>query len=143
LAIRESTLSELLQHSGRVLSDVEEGEILRHRRDGEDPVLMTRRQSDALRTTFEAFLARSIGSAAAMNPVLPWLTYVSPHDRDACIGELREVGAASLQTSLLSRLAETLYAWEARELAAWDERRNRERSGHLSDAPVDLPRASR
>jgi hypothetical protein len=143
LAIRESTLSELLQHSGRVLSDVEEGEILRQRRDGEDPVLMTRRQSDALRTTFEAFLARSTGSAAAMNAILPWRTSLSPHNRDACIGELREVGAASLQTGLLSRLAEMLYAWEARELAGWDEHRDRERSGHPADAPVDLPRASR
>lgn len=139
---RESTLSEFLQHSGRVLSDLEEGEILLHRRDGEDLVLMTRRQSEALRATTEAFFALSTGQHAAVEAVLPWLVFLSPPDREACIRELRNVGAASLQTGQLSRLAETLCAWEASALAAWDERRYRERLGEPTEGPVDLPRPS-
>jgi hypothetical protein len=143
VAVRESTLSEFLQHSGRVLPEIEDGEILLHRRDGEDLVLMTRRQSEALRTTAEAFFALSTGQAAATEAVLPWIAFLSPSDRAACIRELREVGTASLHTGRLSRLAETLYAWEASALAAWDERRNRERLGQLTEASVDLPRPSR
>jgi hypothetical protein len=138
--MKESTLSELLQHSGRVLSNVEEGEILLRRRDGEDLVLMTRRQSEALRTTAEAFFALSTGSSGAVDAILPWLAFLGPTDRAECMRELREVGAVSLQTGQLSRLAETLYAWEASALAAWDERRDRERLGQTIEAPVDLPR---
>ena len=143
MARRESTLSDFLQHSGRVLPDIEEGEILLHRRDGEDLVLTTRRQSEALRTTAAAFFALSTGHHSAIEVVLPWITFLTASDRDACIRELRDVGAASLETGRLSRLAETLYAWEASALAAWDELRNRERLGQQLEAPVDLPRPSR
>jgi len=46
MPVGERTLSEFLQHSGQVLPDLAEGEVLLHRRDGEDLILMTRRQSE-------------------------------------------------------------------------------------------------
>jgi hypothetical protein len=143
VAVRESTLSEFLQHSGRVLPQIEDGEILLHRRDGEDLVLMTHRQSQALRTTAEAFFALSTGQDAAIEAVLPWIALLSSSNRAECVRELREVGTASLHTGQLSRLAETLYAWEATALATWDDRRTRERLGEQTEDPVDLPRPSR
>jgi hypothetical protein len=54
VAVSERTLSALLQHSGRVLSDLAEGGIALHRRDGEDLVLMTHRESEAVGTVFRA-----------------------------------------------------------------------------------------
>jgi hypothetical protein len=143
MPVKESTLSELLLHSGRVLPEVEEGEILLHRRDGEDLILMTRRQSEALHTVAQAFFALSTGDRHAVDAVLPWLVFLDPADRDECLRELREVGAASLHTGRLTRLAETMYAWEATALAAWDERRNREQRGYRDAEPVEVSRPSR
>ncbi len=143
MPVKESTLSEFLLHSGRVLPEVEEGEILLHRRDGEDLILITRRQNEALHATARIFFALSTGDERAVDSVLPWLVFLSESDRAACIRELREVGAASLHTGRLARLAETLYAWEATALAAWDERRNRERLGYSDVAPIDVPRPGR
>lgn len=143
MAAREVTLSEFLQHSGRVLPDVEAGEVVLRRRDGEDLVLMTRQQSSALRTVAAAFFALSTGERSAVETVLPWLAFLSEIDHDACLRELREVGATALQTGQLSRLAETLYAWKATALAAWDERRLRERAGYTTDEPIDVPRPVR
>ncbi|HVC33464.1 MAG TPA: hypothetical protein VNL16_08135 [Chloroflexota bacterium] len=143
MSVKERTLSEFLLHSGRVLPELEYGEVLLHRSDGEDLVLMTRRQSEALRATAQAFFALSTGDQHAVEVALPWIAFLSPSGRDECIRELREVGAASLQGGHLSRLAETLYAWEATALAAWDERRNRERLGHAAEEPVEVQRPGR
>jgi hypothetical protein len=142
VSIAERTLSEFLQHSGRVLPELDEGEVLLHRRDGEDLVLMTRRQSEALHLTARAFFALATGDQRAVDAVLTWLALLSPRDRDACLSELREVGAAALQSGRLARLVEVVDAWEATALAAWDEERNRERLGYREEAPVDVPRPS-
>lgn len=65
---------------------------------------------------------------------------MSPSDRAACTPELRKVGIDSLRTGRLGRLAETRYAWEAIALATWDEQRDHERWGQLTEAPVELVR---
>jgi len=140
---KEFTLSEFLQHSGRVMPALEEGEVVLRRREGEDIVLMTRRQSDALRETMLAFFALSTGEPHAVETIFPWLVFLTPIDRDGCIRELREVGAVVLQSGQLSRLAETIYSWEATALAAWDEQRQRERVGWDADNPIDLGRPAR
>lgn len=143
MPLRESSLSEFLQHSGRAFPALEEGPILLRRRDGEDLVLMTRGQSDALQVTARAFLALSSGHEDAIGTVLPWIVFLGVADRQDCIQELREVGAAALQTGRLARLAETLYTWEATALAAWDERRNHERLGISDEQPIDVHRPGR
>ncbi|HEX5415838.1 MAG TPA: hypothetical protein VFZ25_09230 [Chloroflexota bacterium] len=114
-----------------------------HRRDGDDIVLMTQRQSDALRETLLAFFALSTGEPHAVEAIFPWLVFLSPRDRDACFRELRETGAMALRTGQLNRLAETIYAWEATALACWDDQRQRERQGADVDDPIDLPRPGR
>lgn len=140
MAIKDITLSEFLQHSGRVLPDLEEGEVVLRRRDGDDLIVMTRRQNEALSNTARAFFALSTGEPHAVETVLPWITFLTPADRDECIRDLRDVGATSIQTGQLGRLAETLYAWRATALATWDEQRQRERVGYTDDEPIDLPR---
>jgi hypothetical protein len=141
----ERTLSEFLQHSGRVMPEIEEGEVVLRRREGDDLVLMTRRQSEALHTTAQIFFALAAGGPPAVEAIIPWINLLDAADRALFFRELREVGAAALQSGRLSRLAEVLYSWEATALAVWDEKRNRERLG-LGDGeetPVDVPRPDR
>src|SRR5262249_43528798 len=57
MAIGECTLSEFLQHSGRVLAALAEGGLVLRRRDGEDLVVMTRGQHAALNTVLRTFVA--------------------------------------------------------------------------------------
>ena len=140
MAVSERTLSEFLQHSGRVLPDLAEGEVLLRRRDGEDLVLMTRAQSEALATTLRASFALSSGDAGAVQAVLYWFAFLSPQSQNECLRELREVGAAAVQTGRLSLLADTLYAWEATGLAAWDDRRRRERGEVPDEELVEIGR---
>lgn len=142
VAVSERTLSEFLQHSGRVLSELAEGEIILHRRDGEDLVLMTRRQSEAVDTVLRAYFALSSGDGEAVRVVLPWLAFLSAEDRAACLRELRDVGAAAVHSGRLGRLVDVLYAWEATGLAAWDVQRLHEREWHALEEPVDVQRPS-
>lgn len=139
----ERTLSEFLQHSGRVMPEIEEGEVVLRRREGEDLVLMTRRQNEALHVTARVFFALAAGGLGAVEAIIPWITLLSPTDRKAFLQELREIGAVALQSGRLGRLADVLYAWEATALATWDEERDRESLGSRDEAPVDVPRPER
>jgi hypothetical protein len=104
---------------------------------------MTRRQNETFSTTAQVFFALSTGAPHAVELVLPWLAFLRSTDRDECLRELREVGSASLKIGRLSRLAETLYAWEATALAAWDERPQHERLRRIADEPIEIPRPER
>jgi hypothetical protein len=143
MAIREHTLSAFLQHSGRVLSGLGEGEILLRRRDGDDLIVMTRGQNDALGTTLRALAGVVSGGMDRAMAILPWLEFLSPEDRLACLHELGQVASAVVASGRLTQLEETLYEWEATGLAAWDERRLRERADDdqvAQNQPVALPR---
>ncbi len=140
MAVRERTLSEFLQHSGQVLAEVAEGEILLHRRDGEDIVLMTLGQREALGTALRAAFALTSNDDQAITAILPWLAFLDSVDRAACLRDLRDVSAAAIHTGRLSRLQENLYAWEATGLAAWDDLRSKQRVGYADEEPIDLPR---
>jgi len=140
MPVGEHTLTEFLQHSGRVIPEIAEGVVLLRRRDGDDLVLMTRGQNEALDTTLRVFVSLSAGGIEAISLVLPWFAFLSESGRQACLAELQVVAAAALDTGRLSSLAETLYAWEATGLAAWDEGRNRERAGWAEEEPIEIPR---
>ncbi len=139
----ERTLSEFLQHSGRLLPDLEEGEVILRRRDGEDLVLMTASQSEALHSLARTFLT-TVGDndldAAAR--ALPWIDLLSDEDQRRCVDELRAVTSISLDSGRIGRLAATFRAWEASALAAWDERENAGRTGYSIDSPLGLDRPS-
>lgn len=139
MAVSEHTLTELLQHSGRVLPNTTRGEVVLHRRDGEDLVLMTRGHSAALGTALRALIEIVMGGPERVETVLPWMAFLSPADREACLREVCEVARAAVATGQLSHLETLLYQWEATGLAAWDERRLCEREGaerRTSKAPL-------
>lgn len=140
MAVNERTLSEFLQHSGRLLPALEQGEIVLRRRDGEDLVLMTASQREVLHTLSRTFLTVIGDDAGAAGAVLSWLRLLSPENRRLCLEELRDIAAVALDTGRLGRLVDSLRAWETTALATWDERRNRERAGYDEDAPLALER---
>lgn len=147
MAISEHTLTEFLQHSGRLLLDIERGEVVLRRREGEDLVLMTRGQSEALGTLVRA-LAEVIvgGSLERAVAIFPWLAFLSPQDRAECLRELCGVASAAVASGRLSELEDTLYQWEATGLAAWDEKRLRERGDYeeyVREDPVPISRPGR
>ena len=144
----ERTLTEFLQHSGRVLADVVAGGVVLRRRDGEDLVVTTRGQSEAVGTVLRILASAATGDPRRADAVVPWLGFLSPDDRAECLRELAEVASAAVATGRLSRLEETLDDWRATALAAWDERRLRERTDpayadYTRDAPLPLPRPGR
>jgi hypothetical protein len=140
MAAIERTLSEFLQHSGRILPELAVGQVVLRRRDGEDLVVMTRGQYEALATVLRVLAGPSDGDTDVAASVLPWLAFLSPTDRGACLDELGQVAAAAVSTGQLGRLHDVLYEWEATALAAWDAARQRDRAGYAEDAPVPLPR---
>jgi len=140
LAVSERTLSEFLQHSGRVLPELAAGEVVLRRRDGEDLVLMTRRHREALTTMLRTFVAAAADDVAAASGTLWWLSLLDPEDQRTCLRDLRQTTTVALATGQLEQLADALYGWEATALAVWDERRNRERPGYDEWAPVAVPR---
>ena len=142
MAANERTLSEFLQHSGRLLRELEEGEVVLRRRHGEDLVLMTASQREALHTLSRTFLTVIGSDPEASAEVLPWLRLLAPQDRQPCMEEVRDIAAVALDTGRVGRLAESLRAWEATALAAWDAELNRQRTGYEEDAPLPLDRPS-
>ncbi|MBI2755171.1 MAG: hypothetical protein HYX52_00510 [Chloroflexi bacterium] len=145
MAVSEHTLTEFLQHSGRVLPKTARGEVVLHRREGEDLVLMTRGQSNAVGTLLRVLVEVVDGGADRASTILPWLMFLDEADRDTCLRELYDVARAAVASGLLQNLEDTLYQWEATGLAAWDIRQERERSGGpatLAES-VPIPRPSR
>jgi len=140
MAVGERTLSEFLQHSGRVLPELAAGEVVLHRRDGEDLVLMTRRQREALATMLRTLVAAATDDVAAASATLWWLSLLDPQDQQACLQDLRQTTTVALATGRLEQLADALHGWEATALAVWDERRHHERPGYDEWDPVVVPR---
>jgi len=136
----ERTLSDFLQHSGQVLSDLLQGEVLLHRRDGEDLVLLTKSQRDALQLTLRAFLQATRGGTAQVAGAIPWFGLLSSSDQATCLDELSNVALACLETGRLNQLVEGLYAWRATAIAAWDERQAKLSVGEDREELLPLPR---
>jgi len=123
MPVEEFTLTDFLQHSGQVLPKVAEGEVLLHRRDGEDLVLTTSTQMEALRATLRAFMSITDGGTDRAITAFPWFGFLEPADKLECLRELRQGVNATMLTGRLSELEEIIDEWRATGLAAWDEKR--------------------
>jgi len=123
MAIEEFTLTDFLQHSGQVLPKVAEGEVLLHRRDGEDLVLTTFAQMEALQATLRAFMSVTDGGTDRAATAFPWFGFLEPADQLECLRELRHGANATMLTGRLSELEEIIDEWRATGIAAWDVKR--------------------
>lgn len=138
MAARTHTLSHFLQHSGRVLPEVERGEVVLRRREGPDLALMTMSQREALSTVLRVMVEIAQGGVGRAASVVPWLAFLSPHDQQTCVRELGDVARAAAESGRLDHLEYTLAAWRATGLATWDDQRLRER-GEADTYAVDEP----
>jgi hypothetical protein len=90
-----------------------------------------------------ALAAVVLSGPAHLTTVFPELAFLSTSDREECLRELSEVASAAIASGEIGRLEVTLDQWKATGLAAWDERRLRERDDHASyviDEPAALER---
>lgn len=138
------SLTEFLQHSGRILPEVERGDVLLlRRRDGEDIVILTAGQWRVMHEFALALCART--SRAVSDDVfwdtwIPWLRLLDPADRRVCLEEIREALTVAVYGQRWGDLESTLDQWRATALATWDEQRNRDKVGYFEEAAASLPR---
>lgn len=148
-AVASTTLTEFLQHSGRILPQVDQGEIILRRREGDDLVVLTRRHWKALSDSYLALAeayrqgrmdAPMRGVSSPTGFALPWLSLLAPEDQATCLDELSKATIAALQSGRLADLAFLLAQWRATALATWDDEQRRKRPEAQIDDPWPLPR---
>ena len=142
------SLSYFLQHSGAVLPELEHGVVTLERRDGGDVDLMAHAHRTALETVLRMLAEVATHGPQGAASVLPWLRFLTQQQRDECLPDLTETARAAVDSGRLDRLEQTLHAWRATGLAAWDEQVARERNVptdelRQADAPVELARPRR
>jgi hypothetical protein len=136
----EHTLSEFLQHPTKVTKELARGPIALQRRGAEDLVVMTRGQNGTLETAARLFATVATQGESGAAGVLPWLAFLSARDRKECLRELAAGTSTAMATGRLDLLRDTLYAWEATGLAAWDLRNRRGDPAYRVEAPVPVRR---
>jgi len=73
---------------------------------------------------------------------LPWLAFLSAADRQTCVHEIARAAAGAMASGKVKFLTDTLYAWEATGLAAWDAHNRQGDTRYDAEEPVPLKRPS-
>jgi PHD/YefM family antitoxin component YafN of YafNO toxin-antitoxin module len=110
--------SDLSKHSAEVFAEAENHPVTVTRRDGEDLVLMSRREVERRNRMLE-FAAQLIGVAVAddgplagrMSNAFPWMLALSERDRATCAQDLVDAARASFATDQPHRVLAELNAW--------------------------------
>ncbi|WP_426625595.1 prevent-host-death protein [Leifsonia sp. McL0607] len=110
--------SDLSRHSTRVFAAAEAHPVEVTRRDGEDLVLMSKREASAregllqLAATLIGVATDTRGSLAErMSAALPWMLALNPEDRAACADELLDAARASFSTGEAHLAVAALRSW--------------------------------
>ena len=140
MAVSERTLSEFLQHPNDIMPDLERGPVLLRRRGADDLIVMTREQNGSLETALRVVSAWAAGDDGAAEGVLPWLAFLAPTDKKACLREIATAAGAAMETGRFDLLRDTLYAWQATGIAAWDYQNRRGNTAYDVEEPVDVAR---
>jgi hypothetical protein len=140
MVVSEHTLSEFLQHPNAVMPALARGPVVLHRRGADDLVVMTRAQNEAIEAVTRLLATVATGSTEGATGVLPWMAFLSPRDQALCVQELAAAVSTALTTGRFDLLADTLYAWEATGLAAWDLQNRQAKGRDAAEAPVEVSR---
>jgi hypothetical protein len=122
----ETTFSAMLRESGEVLREVDKHDVLLHRRDGADVMLV--------RADREAGVRESLGATAQLLSLLPddvlreyvpeltrkmpWLRFLPPDDRVTFVRELVEAAEACVAVGVFDPMGRLLDEWHA-TAAVW------------------------
>ncbi|QTX03659.1 prevent-host-death protein [Agromyces archimandritae] len=119
LSSRSFNSSDLSRNAPRVFEAAEDHPVAVTRRDGEDLVLMSKREADAreqllqLAAQLIAVTTDDRGSLAdRMADRFPWMLALSPADRANCARELVDAARASFATGQAHLAASELIAWQ-------------------------------
>lgn len=110
--------SELSRNSATVFAAAETSPVLVTRRDGEDLVLMTKREADATAALNE-FAAQLLGIRAhspqdladKVSQLYPWMLALSQEDREQCASDLLHATRAALATGQPERVVSEMLSW--------------------------------
>lgn len=121
---RSFASSDLSRHAPRVFAAAEENPVDVTRRDGEDMVLMTKREAGA-RDQLLQIAAQLIAVATddrgtlteRMSDRFPWMLALSEVDRRACAKDLLEAARASFATGQAHLAIAEMMAWKETAVA--------------------------
>ena len=110
--------SELSRNSASVFAAAESSPVLVTRRDGEDLVLMTKREADAS-TALNEFAAQLLGITAhsprdladKVSQLYPWMLALSQADQEQCAVDLLQATRTALATAQPGRVISELLSW--------------------------------
>lgn len=110
--------SELSRNPASVFAAAETSPVLVTRRDGEDLVLMTKREADAT-ITLNEFAAQLLGITAhspreladKVSQLYPWMLALSHTDQEQCASDLLAATRAALATGQPERVVAEIVAW--------------------------------
>jgi hypothetical protein len=122
--LRERTFSELLRHSGEVARDAESVDVVLHRRDGPDLMLVEYKREEGLRETFTAaasilssmmqvFQEHLEKSADGIGDSLAWTTFLTERERLEFVREFVRGILAGAQAGTFTPAAQILREWRA------------------------------
>lgn len=145
IALKQFQSSDLNRNSAKVFAAAENAPILVTRRDGEDLVLMSERESN-LRATLFDFAAQLIAVTLddrgtlveRMSDKFPWMLALKVKDRNECAKSIIDSARASFATKQPLLVITELNAWKetAEAVAAGLKPANQD----LFDNPVTVPR---
>ena len=116
------TFSYLLRNSGHVLTEVEHADVLLDRRDGADLLLVTESREDSIRDSLDITVRALSGvfASQALRPAAieafveshPWVSWLSPSDREEFIDSFILIAKACRSTGGYGPLEKFLNKWK-------------------------------
>jgi hypothetical protein len=124
------SFSQMLKHSGDVLSELEHADVLLHRRDGEDVMMVAHHRESAVRDSL-SMAVRSLAAVladdalaeramAALSDVMPWTAWLSESDRADFAAAFVSTAMACHETDDYEPLARLLVRWKSSAEIAHD-----------------------
>lgn len=125
-SVHETTFSNMLRESGKILREVELGDVLLRRRDGADVLLVRADREEGVREALGA-TAQLVSllpdeilreRVVALTGKMPWLRFLPDEDRLTFVRELVHTAEACLAVGVFDPMGQLIHEWR-NTAAAW------------------------
>jgi hypothetical protein len=124
------SFSGMLRNSGDVLHELEHADVLLHRRDGEDVMMVARHRESAVRDSL-SMAVRGLGAVLAdadlagrvldaLADAMPWTAWLEPQDRASFARAFVSTAQACYETDYFEPLSRLLNRWKSSAEIAHD-----------------------